>query len=143
MSARRAEAGDAVVGRNIRVHRLARRMSQSALACQIGVSFQQLQKYESGANRVGAARLVRVADALGVPATALLAGVEQRKGRGASPLALIAHRHPLRLVEAFALIGDKRLRLALVALTEGIARAVPSPRLGGERVPSEARRVRG
>lgn len=124
MSVRRAEAGDAVVGRNIRAHRLARHMSQSALARQLGLSFQQLQKYESGANRVGAARLVRIATALGVPVMTLLAGVAPGKGRDvASPVALIAHRHPLRLVEAFALIGDKRLRLALVALTESIARA--------------------
>jgi transcriptional regulator with XRE-family HTH domain len=123
MSVRRAEAGDAVVGTNIRVHRLARRMSQSALAGALGLSFQQLQKYESGANRVGAARLVRIAAALHVPVTALLEGVAQGKGDAPSPVALIAHRHPLRLIQAFAGIKDKRLRLALIALTEGIARA--------------------
>jgi transcriptional regulator with XRE-family HTH domain len=124
MSVRRAEAGDAVVGANIRVHRLARRMSQSALAGALGLSFQQLQKYESGANRVGAARLVRIAAALRVPATALLKGVAQGKGDAPSPAALIAHRHPLPLIQAFAGIKDRRLRPALIALTEGIARAV-------------------
>src|ERR1051325_562705 len=75
MPGRRADANDAIVGRNIRVHRLARKLSQLALATAIGISFQQLQKYEKGANRVGAGRLVRIANALGVPVMALLAGV--------------------------------------------------------------------
>ena len=75
MRKRRADAGDAVVGHNIRAHRLVRQMSQSDLARAIGVTFQQVQKYEKGANRVGAARLVQVASALGIPATALLQGV--------------------------------------------------------------------
>jgi transcriptional regulator with XRE-family HTH domain len=127
MSARRAEAGDAVVGANIRVHRLAQRMSQSALARELGISFQQLQKYESGTNRVGAARLARIALALGVRVTALLEGIEQSKRRAASPLALIAHRHPLRLVQALAAIGDRRVRLALIAVAEGIARRKRAP----------------
>ena len=125
MTARRAEAGDAVVGQNIRVHRLARRMSQSALADAIGITFQQVQKYEKGVNRVGAARLVRIARALGVPAAKLLAGIEAADRGGASPLALIAERQPLRLAQAFAAIRDRALRRTLVQLTEQIARAIP------------------
>ena len=66
MSKRRAGGDDVIVGNNIRVHRLARKMSQTALADQIGIRFQQVQKYEKGANRVGAGRLVRIADALGL-----------------------------------------------------------------------------
>jgi transcriptional regulator with XRE-family HTH domain len=125
MTARRAEAGDAVVGQNIRVQRLARRMSQSALADAIGITFQQVQKYEKGVNRVGAARLVRIARALGVPAAKLLAGIEAADRGGASPLALIAERQPLRLAQAFAAIRDRALRRTLVQLTEQIARAIP------------------
>ena len=122
MSARRAEAGDAVVGANIRIHRLAQRLSQSALARELGISFQQLQKYENGTNRVGAARLVRIAVALGVPVTSLVAGLDQGKRDAPSPLALVAHRHPLRLVQALAAIGDRKVRLALIEVAEGIAR---------------------
>jgi len=124
MTARRAEAGDAVVGQNIRVYRLARRMSQSALADAIGITFQQVQKYEKGVNRVGAARLVRIAKALGVPTGKLLAGIEAADKGGASPLALIAARQPLRLVQAFATIGDKQVRRDLMHLAEAIARAM-------------------
>src|SRR5712671_5841663 len=75
MSKRRANASDAVVGRNIRTYRFARRMSQSKLGAAIGVTFQQVQKYENGTNRVGSGRLVLVAKALQVPLAALFKGV--------------------------------------------------------------------
>jgi transcriptional regulator with XRE-family HTH domain len=129
MSVRRAGPGDAVVGQNIRVHRLARRMSQTELADGIGVTFQQVQKYENGANRVGAARLVRIAEMLHVPVDRLLEGVDTAKVRDAlSPVALIAQRQPLRLVQAYAAIGDRRLRRSLLDLAEGIARVMPRAR---------------
>jgi transcriptional regulator with XRE-family HTH domain len=124
MPARRADANDAVVGHNIRVHRLARKMSQSALAGEIGITFQQVQKYEKGANRVGAGRLVAIATVLDVPVMTLLAGVPGagRKSPAPSAVALIANAQPLRLVQAFAAINDKGMRRALMTLTEGIAR---------------------
>ena len=122
MTARRAEAGDAVVGHNIRVHRLARHMSQTALADAIGITFQQVQKYEKGVNRVGAARLVRIATALDVPAGRLLAGIDAPRKGAPSPVTLIAERQPLRLVQAFAAIGDKQVRRSLMQLAEAVAR---------------------
>jgi transcriptional regulator with XRE-family HTH domain len=123
MPGRRADANDAIVGRNIRVHRLARKMSQTDLANAIGLTFQQVQKYENGKNRVGSGRLVRIAHALGVPVMTLLRGVPgaARKTADASPVALIAKAQPLRLVTAFAAIDDSAARRALVALTEGVA----------------------
>jgi transcriptional regulator with XRE-family HTH domain len=136
---RRSDANDAVVGTNIRVQRLAKRMSQSRLAGEIGVSFQQLQKYESGANRVGAGRLVRIAAALDVPVMALLDGAGvTRSADTPSPARLIAHRHPLRLVQAFAAIGDRDVRRALLALTEGFARmaAQTGRRVGTRSMPT-------
>ena len=60
MTKRRADGNDVIVGRNIRVHRLARKMSQTGLAAAIGISFQQLQKYEKGANRISAGRLQQI-----------------------------------------------------------------------------------
>jgi transcriptional regulator with XRE-family HTH domain len=122
MSKRRADGNDAIVGHHIRAHRLAKRMSQSALAGRIGVTFQQVQKYEKGVNRVGSGRLVRVAAALDVPVMALLAGLSaSAKNPVPSPVALIAQAQPLRLVKAFAAIDDKGVRRALMMLTEGIA----------------------
>jgi transcriptional regulator with XRE-family HTH domain len=124
MSARQADASDAIVGHNIRLLRLARRLSQSDLASAIGVSFQQVQKYEKGANRVGAGRLVRVASALGVPVMALLKGVPGLAARAAPvvPDGVAATPGQMRLVQAFATIEDGAVRRSLIALTEDAAR---------------------
>jgi transcriptional regulator with XRE-family HTH domain len=124
MPARRADADDATVGHNIRVQRLAKKMSQSALADAIGITFQQVQKYEKGVNRVGAGRLVKIAAALDLPVMTLLDGIPGVGRKTATPaaLALIAHAQPLRIVKAFAAIDDKDVRRALMNLAEGIAR---------------------
>jgi transcriptional regulator with XRE-family HTH domain len=61
---------DRLVGRNLRVLRIRARLSQSALGKAIGVTFQQIQKYERGANRISAVRLFLVAQTLRVSITA-------------------------------------------------------------------------
>ena len=58
---------DAHVGRRVRELRVLAGLSQDALAQRVGITFQQLQKYESGANRISAGRLWRLAEALGAP----------------------------------------------------------------------------
>jgi transcriptional regulator with XRE-family HTH domain len=70
----RADHRDAEVGRRVRAQRLARGLSQTELGTKIGVSFQQLQKYENGGNRIGAGRLERIAEALKVPVSFLSRG---------------------------------------------------------------------
>src|SRR5438874_6053644 len=67
--ARRADSRDAEVGRRVRSRRLECRLSQTDLASRIGVTFQQVQKYEKGVNRIGAGRLQRISEALEVPIT--------------------------------------------------------------------------
>jgi transcriptional regulator with XRE-family HTH domain len=67
---------DKSVGRNIRYYRNMRKLSQQQVAAGCGVKFQQLQKYESGANRVSASKLVLIARALNVPVADLFSGVE-------------------------------------------------------------------
>ena len=144
MSKRRADASDTVVGHNIRAHRLVRQMSQTDLARAIGVTFQQVQKYEKGKTRVGAARLVQVASALGVPATALLQGVRGTSRKSADPAlaALLANGRRLRLVQAFARIEDASVQQALLALTELLARLGERGRVG-RRSPDGAQRNPG
>src|SRR4051812_37969580 len=66
---------DRTVGQTIRRLRLQTGMSQSALGAAANVTFQQLQKYESGTNRLSVARLVQLAHALQVPLVALLEGL--------------------------------------------------------------------
>jgi len=117
---------DAVVGRTIRVLRLQRRVSQSALGKTIGVSFQQIQKYENGTNRVGASRLVQIAQALQVPLDALFQrvdGARLKKDALEDPLALLADGQTMRVARAFSGISDSRTRTAIVMLVETIARA--------------------
>ena len=118
---------DAVVGRTIRVLRLQRRVSQSALGRSIGVSFQQIQKYENGSNRVGASRLVQIAQALNVPLDALFQRVDARPKKDTldDPLALLADGQTLRVARAFSEISDSRVRVAIMSLVETISRAAP------------------
>ena len=63
---------DRYVGQQIREVRRARGLSQGDLGRQVGVTFQQVQKYERGVNRVSCSRLVQLAEALGVPSGELL-----------------------------------------------------------------------
>lgn len=63
---------DAKIGQRLRAARLARKLSQTELATSLGVSFQQVQKYESGTNRVSGVRLIQVGTTLGVSVGHLL-----------------------------------------------------------------------
>jgi transcriptional regulator with XRE-family HTH domain len=67
MLQKQAQQIDKIIGRNIRIRRLAKKMSQTQLGEKLGVSFQQVQKYENGTNRVGSgrARCHRGADCAG------------------------------------------------------------------------------
>lgn len=88
-SARKASAVDVTIGERIRARRLELGMSQSALAEELGITFQQIQKYERGVNRVAAATLLDICTALDVEIAALL---PPRKGaqKGADDLASLA-----------------------------------------------------
>ena len=124
MGSKRAGPIDAVVGRTIRALRLSKGISQGALGVRLGVSFQQIQKYENGTNRVGAGRLAQIAMALDVPIDSLLQGVQTSKRRARKeddPLALLSTGQAMRLARAFSRIADGRVRVALVSLAEGIA----------------------
>jgi transcriptional regulator with XRE-family HTH domain len=72
---RQPQAWDVEVGRRIRARRLERKMSQTELGKPLGVTFQQIQKYEKGRNRVSAARLFEICEALDVS----LASMFERK----------------------------------------------------------------
>ena len=126
MSARRPSAIDVAVGRNVRIWRMAKGLSQAQLAHRLGVTFQQLQKYEVGANRIGTGRLVALAAILAIPVAALFDSAD-----GSDPsrslLALIDDTRAFRLAHAFAAIKDTTLRLSLVRLVEKTAIAVPQP----------------
>lgn len=67
---------DAQIGQRIREARHAQGMAQTLLAKELGITFQQVQKYENGSNRVSAARLFDIANVLGMPITYFYEGAE-------------------------------------------------------------------
>ena len=103
MKSRGPQSLDKVVGRNVRVHRLAKGMSQTDLANELGITFQQIQKYEKGTNRVGSGRLFEISVILGVSVLTLFEGGKATlaKGDDSSPFNLLADPLSLRLVQAF------------------------------------------
>ena len=123
MSGKAPNPTDVTVGKNIRFYRLAARLSQTALGDKIGVTFQQVQKYEKGTNRVGASRLSQIGAALGVPLIKLFDGVSASgdKASGRSPTELIAEPSAFRLASAFAEISNVALRHSIVRLVEDVA----------------------
>jgi len=118
--AKRIEPVDVQVGQRVRAYRLARGMSQTTLGQKVGVTFQQIQKYEMGTNRIGSSRLKKVATVLGVSIGTLFAEGEDTQTRHGSLTEMLAQPHTARLLRAFGAISDDRLRLALVHLAEGL-----------------------
>ena len=76
---------DQHVGQRIRQRRWQLGMTQTQLAQSVGIRFQQIQKYETGANRVSASRLWGIAEALDVPVSHFFDGIEAREAAGAAP----------------------------------------------------------
>jgi transcriptional regulator with XRE-family HTH domain len=113
---------DQIIGQNIRANRLAQGLSQAALGDRIGVTFQQVQKYETGTNRVGGSRLIQIAKALNVPAPALLEGAEAESLHLRSELpGLIVNQHAIRMLRALSKIKTISSVRALVTLAEAMA----------------------
>ena len=92
MGDRRLDAVDTLVGQNIRIIRQDRGMSQTELGRKIDVTFQQVQKYENGTNRVGSGRLFKIASTFGMPITAFFEGTHETVNgdAGPSPVAMLA-----------------------------------------------------
>jgi len=105
-----------IIGARMRTRRRQLGLSQSDLADRLGVSFQQVQKYERGANRVAASTLLAAAQALGTN-VAWLVG-EESSGREDDEDVFRALSRPgaLEILQAFNAIPDPRVRGALLAL---------------------------
>jgi transcriptional regulator with XRE-family HTH domain len=126
MSVKRPDPVDIEVGHRIRIERLARGLSQTALANHLGVTFQQVQKYEKGVNRVGAGRLTKIAEVLGIEVGTFFGAKDKMQGDdakegAASPLKLLTVSGAFRLLRAYGDIEDSDLRRAIVDLVEQIS----------------------
>ena len=125
MAVRKSGPLDAMVGAKIRMFRINRGMSQTALAERVGVSFQQVQKYEKGANRVGASRLSQIASVLGITVGELFESSQEKTAAANSPVHLLAEPGALRVLKAY-LRTNSRVRLAIARLVESIADQKPT-----------------
>ena len=131
MSVKRPDPVDIEVGHRIRIERLARGLSQTALANQLGVTFQQVQKYEKGVNRVGAGRLTKIAEVMGIDVGTFfgakdMVSDEAKESGESSPLKLLTVSGAFRLLRAYGDIEDSNLRRAIVDLVEQISAQKPS-----------------
>jgi transcriptional regulator with XRE-family HTH domain len=121
---------DKHVGARVRMRRLMLHMSQTDLAVGLGLTFQQVQKYEKGTNRIGASRLQHISQILQVPVPFFFEGGPAVSGIRPSPGQTAESSSPsyvadflatpdgLSLVKAFACIEDAKLRRAIVRLVE-------------------------
>jgi transcriptional regulator with XRE-family HTH domain len=110
---------DATIGQRIRAQRLNRKLSQTELANALGVTFQQVQKYEKGVNRVGSGRLQQIAETLGVTPAFFFDGAE---AGGASKsdakaidtgIGLLRTQGAMRVLQAYAAMKPKERQLYL------------------------------
>ena len=143
MPARTPDPLDTMVGARIRVLRIHKKISQTDLAEQIGVTFQQVQKYEKGTNRIGASRLSRIAAVLGVSVGELFESSGQKADDASSPFRLLAETGALRVLKAYTRTTDARVRHAIAELIEGIADSQPPRKSALLRLGATKRRPRG
>ena len=135
MSTKAPNPVDKHVGSRVRMRRIMLGMSQEKLGEALGLTFQQVQKYEKGTNRVGASRIQQISEILQVPVSFLFEGGPSGTidngglGEGRSPAYVadfLATSEGMALTRAFTRIVDGRLRRSIVELVEQIAAREPS-----------------
>ena len=119
---------DIHVGSRIRMRRVMLGLSQEKLGDGLGITFQQVQKYEKGSNRVGASRLQRISEVLQVPVSFFFEGLASKaagKERGTEALDyvadFIASSDGLALIRSFSKIKNAKLRRSIIDLVERAA----------------------
>jgi len=121
---------DKHVGNQVRMRRLMLGMSQTKLGDALGLTFQQVQKYEKGTNRIGASRLHHICQILQVPVSFFFESApqvsERRDGMSASPSPAyvadyLASSDGLALTKAFVRIKDSKLKRRIVNLVEQVS----------------------
>ena len=123
---------DVFVGSRVRLRRLMVGMSQEALADRLGVTFQQVQKYEKGTNRISASRLQAISDVFRVPpsfffqddeSNAPMAGATHETGDVST---FVSSKEGLDLNRAFLKIEDPSVRKSIIALATALSTASAS-----------------
>jgi transcriptional regulator with XRE-family HTH domain len=120
---RSVDARDAEIGRLVRAQRKQLGLTQTDLAERIGVTFQQVQKYENGTNRISIGRLTRIAEALHVPPPFFFARETKADVASANKSReFLAAAGALRLIKAFDRFPSRQMRTSFVHFAESIAK---------------------
>ncbi|MDX2159313.1 MAG: helix-turn-helix transcriptional regulator [Hyphomicrobiaceae bacterium] len=132
-SSRRPNPVDVHVGSRVRLRRMLLGISQEKLGERLGLTFQQVQKYEKGVNRIGASRLYDLCNVLSVPVSFFYEGLASNEARlqptpgfaeaptEANILEFLSTREGLELNKAFARIQDAKTRRAILELVRALA----------------------
>ena len=119
---------DAHVGARLRQRRMLLGISQEQLAEMLGLTFQQVQKYERGTNRVSASRLFQLARALDTPITWFFDEMDAERGGGAEKAPgegeendPMSRRETLELVRVYSRIDDRKVRKKLYEMAKALA----------------------
>ena len=120
------EPVDVHVGSRVRLRRTLQGMSQTHLAEAFGLTFQQVQKYEKGTNRISASRLYHLSLIFGVPVESFFEEIEGGVS-SSSPDDVMLTRETMELVRAYYRIRDPEVREALHAMIKATAKATGTP----------------
>ncbi|MCQ8782165.1 helix-turn-helix domain-containing protein [Mangrovibrevibacter kandeliae] len=126
---------DVHVGSRVRLRRTMLGMSQEKLGESLGITFQQIQKYEKGSNRIGASRLQRMSEVLNVPVAYFFedvpGGAAAREGLQEAPgsdyvVDFLSSSEGLQLNRAFVRIADPKVRRKIIDLVRSLADSADS-----------------
>jgi transcriptional regulator with XRE-family HTH domain len=115
-NARSVGSTDKVLGQRVRARRLDRKMSQAELGQKLGVTFQQIQKYEEGTNRIGTVRLVEIADALATDVAFFIGDMGNSKitPQGSRFEAIMATKDGVDILEAMMKLETPWMRRSVI-----------------------------
>jgi transcriptional regulator with XRE-family HTH domain len=121
------ERVDIEVGKRIRTYRVLKSQSQTTLGAAAGITFQQIQKYEKGANRVPPSRLQKISDFLDVPIADFYPSMDKGNGKKGSGNAtapfvgLLQSKNAMQLLSHYTAVRSPGIRAALVGLVAALA----------------------
>jgi transcriptional regulator with XRE-family HTH domain len=120
---------DVHVGARVRTRRLLIGMNQETLARALGLTFQQVQKYEGGANRISASRLSQIAEVLGVPISYFFHDLDGAGDEASAHDLEMRERlqrpEAIELIRAFYAIADQRIRNQFLDMVKAVAQTEP------------------
>jgi transcriptional regulator with XRE-family HTH domain len=113
---------DAVIGERVRSRRIAAGISQAALTEALGVTFQQVESYEKGTDRIGYGRLFKIAEVLGCDVMDFFEGITKAQTIWSTPFSkFVATQDGVALIEAMLKIKNQALRRTVIDIAEKLA----------------------